>query len=44
LLSAKEGEALEKNKHPLIHLEKIEGRFDPEIKREFINMIKNIPS
>ncbi|MDK2942349.1 MAG: diguanylate cyclase [Acetobacterium sp.] len=44
LLSAKEGEALEKNQHPLIHLEKIEGRFDPEIKREFINMIKNIPS
>lgn len=44
LTSADEGKALGSKQNPLIHLEKMEGQFDPEIKREFINMIKNIPS
>ncbi|MDO9492727.1 HD domain-containing phosphohydrolase [Acetobacterium sp.] len=44
LTSAEEGEKLGSNQNPLIHLEKMEGQFDPEIKREFINMIKNLPS
>ena len=43
-LTSSEGEAQALNQHPLTHLEKIEGHFDPEIKREFINMIKNLPS
>jgi len=44
LTSAEEEEALGSKQNPLIHLEKMEGQFDPEIKREFINMIKNLPS
>lgn len=44
LISAQEGEVLGLNQNPLLHLEKMEGQFDPEIKREFINMIKNLPS
>ena len=44
LTSAPEGVALGLDQHPLIHLEKMEGHFDPEIKREFIKMIKNLPN
>ncbi len=32
------------NQNPLNQLEQLEGHFDPEIKREFINMIRNLPS
>ncbi|MEO1815773.1 MAG: HD domain-containing phosphohydrolase [Acetobacterium sp.] len=44
LISAQEEEVLGFNQNPLLHLEKMEGQFDPEIKREFINMIRNLPS
>ncbi|PKM60265.1 MAG: hypothetical protein CVU99_09165 [Firmicutes bacterium HGW-Firmicutes-4] len=44
LASAQEGDSLGLNQNPLFHLEKMEGQFDPEIKREFINMIKSLPS
>jgi putative nucleotidyltransferase with HDIG domain len=44
LATAQEGEARGLNQNPLIYLEKMEGQFDPEIKREFINMIRNLPS
>ncbi|WP_373482317.1 HD domain-containing phosphohydrolase [Acetobacterium sp.] len=44
LATAQERQELELNQNPLIDLDKMEGYFDPEIKREFINMIKKIPS
>lgn len=44
LASAPEASALGINQNPLTHLEKMEGHFDPEIKREFVKMIRNLPS
>ena len=44
LASTPEGSASGLNQNPLTDLEKMEGHFDPEIKREFIKMIKNLPS
>ncbi|PKM48477.1 MAG: diguanylate cyclase, partial [Firmicutes bacterium HGW-Firmicutes-6] len=44
LATAQEGTVLGLSQNPLIHLEKMEGQFDPEIKREFIKMIKSLPS
>lgn len=44
LTSAQAGEALGAEQNPLNQLEQLEGHFDPEIKREFVNMIRNLPS